>query len=60
MERFTFLEDGIHLSDDGTKALVRQTKEVLCRSLGIEYHNNFNRYNNFNNRNRGGRYQPRR
>ena len=60
-----FLEDGIHLNDDGTKALVRQTKEVLCRSLGIEYHNNFNhnnsnRYNNFNNRNRGGRYPPRR
>ena len=51
-----FQEDGIHLSDDGTKALVRQTKEVLCRSLGIE----FNHFNSFNNRNRGGRYQRRR
>ena len=32
-----FDEDGIHVNVDGTKALVLQTKEVLCRSLGIEY-----------------------
>ena len=53
-----FVEDGIHLSEDGTKALVRQTKEVLCRSLGIEFRNNFNF--GFNNRSRGGgRYRSR-
>ena len=32
-----FEEDGIHVTVDGTKELVLQTKEVLCCSLGIEY-----------------------
>ena len=56
-----FDEDGIHVNEDGTKALVSQTKEVLCRSLGIEgqRHNSRQRYNRYNNRNdrNGGRYR---
>ncbi len=55
-----FHADGVHVNDDGTRALVNQTKEVLCRSLDIEVpqhrFNSNNRYNR-NNRNGGGRYR---
>ena len=52
-----FETDGIHVNEDGTKALVGQTKDVLCRSLGIEIrnrsHGSFN--SNYNRRSGGGR-----
>ena len=43
-----FEEDGIHLNDNGTKALVLQTKEVLTRALGIQVPSSYgnNRHNN--------------
>ena len=49
--------DGIHVNEDGTKALVGQTKDALCRSLGIEIQNrSYGCFNiNFNRRNGRGR-----
>ncbi len=58
-----FDEDEIHVNEDGIKALVAQTKDVLCRSLGLEnrnrFHGSYNNNNNYNNNKynsrRGGR-----
>ncbi len=41
-----FDDDGIHVNEDGTKALVGQTKDVLYRSLGLENRNRS--YGNYN------------
>ena len=56
-----FHADGVHVNDDGTRALVKQTKDILCRSLDIEVpqqrSNNTNgRFKRYN-RNGGGKYR---
>ena len=53
-----FEDDGIHFNGEGTKALVLQTKDVLCRALGIE--NNFHSRSADNNNDNHGSFNNRR
>ena len=55
-----FKEDGIHLSDSGTSVLAINTRDSICRILGMEIKENYGpprrgkfngRFNNRNNRN---------